>query len=78
MIHQSLSQMYKQYSGIIANLIAEVNPHWSTEQCQVNAVLIASHVEGLMIYSSHDAVFDWSAILKAIRTSWIALVIPPK
>ena len=76
MARRIVADSYNEYRSILARLIAEASPQLAPGECLVRATMIASLLEGLVIFSypgGPDPI-DWNRATTAIRNNVFALV----
>ncbi|GAB2458140.1 hypothetical protein GCM10027082_05720 [Comamonas humi] len=73
---EALSESHRSYLGTFCRLIAEINPALSQADCELRALLIASQLEGLMMFrqDSHSAAKpERNALLRAVKLVALSL-----
>ncbi|GAB3629720.1 TetR family transcriptional regulator [Pandoraea terrae] len=70
-----LAELQKQFCHLNADLIAEINPALSTEDCYLRGTLIAAHGEGLivLIRRGPDDLPPLTALRSATKVIWRAI-----
>ena len=61
-----MTKMYKHHVGKIQELVAKVNPRLAAKEARARAVVIASLIEGLMVFLAdrREKFFDEKAVIK--------------
>ena len=75
MARRIVADSYNDYRSVLVRLIAEASPQLAPGDCLVRATMIASLLEGLVIFSYPDGPdpIDWNRATAAIRNNVLAL-----
>lgn len=76
-VNDSVKKIYGEFCQLLAELIREVNPALSVEKSGVFATLIASQIEGLLLYNKQvsSAAANWGITLETMKTLWMAAIL---
>lgn len=76
-VNDSVKKIYSEFCQLLAELIRKVNPSLSVEKSEVFATLIASQIEGLLLYNKQvsSTVENWDATLEIMKTLWVNAIL---
>ncbi|WP_158664916.1 TetR/AcrR family transcriptional regulator [Pseudomonas sp. SWI44] len=75
-VNEHLKHIYGEFCRILASLIRDVNPAVTHSKADVYATLIASQIEGLLLYNKQIAADQqhWDDTLETMRTMWLNMI----
>ncbi|APA89565.1 TetR/AcrR family transcriptional regulator (plasmid) [Paraburkholderia sprentiae WSM5005] len=74
-LHALMAKSTADFQGLLAELIAQINPTLSSEECTLRGALLLSHLQGLVVFlrRSDANALDPDALRHAMKVVWRAV-----
>lgn len=79
-VHRIVADKINEFENMFAELVANMNPALTAEECGLRGALLVSHLHGLIVYMrrAREKAPDAAAFLRATKAVWMAISRAPE